>query len=133
MTDISGRKEATKLTEEVIERRKLWLSWLELPWDVVREDLAGEMHRVGMSQADLAFELRTAGYRVSEKTVGRWLGAEEARGLRPPTMDALQALVGVFARVSVGDWAKGRLLSSDELTYSLRLMPEPLNSLVMHG
>jgi hypothetical protein len=36
------------MTNEVVERRKLWLSWLELPWDVVRDDLIGEMHRVNM-------------------------------------------------------------------------------------
>jgi len=118
------------MTNEVTERRKLWLSWLELPWDVVSEDLKAEMHRVGMSHEDLAFEMRTNGYRVSHRMAGNWLGAGQ---VRTPTMEALQVLVGVFARVGVGDWAKGRLLSDDELTYSLRLMPEPLNSLVMHG
>lgn len=101
------------MTSEVIERKRLWLSWLELPWDSVRDDLIEEMHRVGMSQLDLAFELRSAGYRASQNTVGRWLGSEGVRGVRPPTMDALQALVQVFARVSVGEWAKGRLLSPD--------------------
>jgi hypothetical protein len=108
------------MTSEVIERQRqrLWLSWLELPWESVRDDLIAEMRRVEMSQGDLAFELRTAGYRVSQNTISRWLGAEETRGVRPPTMDALQALVRVFARVSVGDWAKGRLLSPEDLAYA---------------
>jgi hypothetical protein len=106
------------VTNEVMERRKLWLSWLELPWDAVREDLIAEMRRVEMSQGDLAFELRTAGYRVSQNTISRWLGAEDVRGVRPPNMDALQALVQVFARVSMGDWAKGRLLSPEPLAYA---------------
>jgi hypothetical protein len=96
------------MTNEVIERRKLWLSWLELPWDVVREDLISEMHRVGMSQEDLAYEMRDAGYRVTRGTITYWLSRQ---GKKAPTMDALQALVQVFARVSVGDWTKGAYLS----------------------
>jgi hypothetical protein len=89
--------------DEVTERRRLWLSWLELPWEVVRGDLKAEMRRVGMSQDDLTFELRTNGYRLSQKTVSYWLSG---KAVRPPTMDALQALSRVFAKVSVGRWTK---------------------------
>ena len=106
------------MTNEVIERRKLWLTWLELPWETVRDDLIAEMHSVGMSQEDLAYELRRNGYPVTKASVSNWLGQ---RSKRPPTMDALQSLVAVFARVSVGDWAKGAYLSEDDATYILSL------------
>jgi hypothetical protein len=105
------------MTSEVIERRKkLWLSWLELPWDVVRDDLIAEMHRVGMSHEDLAHELRNAGYSVTHVTVGNWLGG---RSRKSPPIEGMQALVQVFAGVSVGDWSKGRLFSENALTYAL--------------
>jgi hypothetical protein len=103
------------MTNEVMERRNLWLSWLELPWDQVRRDLLAETQRVGMSHEDLAFELGQAGYRVSHATVGAWLGG---RSKKAPTMEALQALVQVFARVSMGDWSKGRESSESALAYA---------------
>jgi hypothetical protein len=101
------------MTEDVIERRKLWLSWLELPWDVVREDLRAEMQRVGMTHQDLTFELRSLGVRVAVKTVGNWL-RDGSHG--PTTMDSLQGLVSVFARVNTGAWTKGAFLREDALT-----------------
>jgi hypothetical protein len=106
------------MTNEVTERRNLWLSWLELPWDVVREDLRNEMQRVGMSHEDLAFELRSNGYRVSHRTIGNWLGNEQ---VRTPTIGALQVLVGIFARVAVGDWSKGRLRSQTDMAEAIGL------------
>lgn len=107
------------MTNEVIERRKfVWLTWLELPWETVRDGLVAEMHNVRMSQEDLAYELRREGYPVTKATISNWLGP---RSKRPPTMDALQALVSVFARVSVGDWAKGAYLSEDAAAYVLWL------------
>ena len=123
------------MTNEVATARvQLWLSWLELPWDVVSLDLKNEMRRVGMSHEDLAFELRTSGYKVSHKTIGNWLGNEQ---VRTPTMEALKALVEVFARVSVGDWAKGACLSQDGVTYLPAPdgpTPSPLPfDLVSHG
>jgi hypothetical protein len=108
-----GGKEVT-MTNEVMERRRLWLSWLELPWESVRHDLISEMHRVGMTQEDLAYELRQAGFRVTTKTIGNWLNGRTRNG-QALTMDALRALVQVFAKVSVGDWAKGRHLSASHL------------------
>jgi hypothetical protein len=104
------------MTREVMEMRRLWLSWLELPWDTVRLDLTKEMQRVGMSQEDLAYELRRSGYYIGQKTVSYWLGSSTRK--KSPPMDAVQALVAVFARVSVGDWAKGRYLSEAPVAYA---------------
>jgi transcriptional regulator with XRE-family HTH domain len=97
------------MKSEVIERRSLWLSWLELPWDQVRNDLVALMQANGMSQEDLAYELRRAGHVVSKSSIHNWLSHKVQRS---PSLDALQALVEVFARVSMGDWAKGREASS---------------------
>lgn len=105
------------MTNEVMERRRLWLSWLELPWESVRDELISEMRRVGMTQEDLSYELRRAGFKVTTKTVGNWLSGRTRDG-SAPTMTALQALVQVFAAVSLGDWAKGRLLSPEALAYA---------------
>jgi transcriptional regulator with XRE-family HTH domain len=106
------------MTNEVIERRKrFWLTWLELDWETVRENIISEMHSVGMSQEDLAYELRRNGYPVTKATISNWLGRRPTVK-RPPTMDALQALVTVFARVSAGDWAKGAYLSEDDPAYA---------------
>jgi len=104
------------MTNEVVERRKLWLSWLELPWDTVREDLIAEMRRVGMSQEDLAYELRKNGYPVTHATVSNWIRQNTARA---PSLDALQILVSVFAEVSLGSWTKGAYLMEAELAYDL--------------
>jgi transcriptional regulator with XRE-family HTH domain len=96
-----------RATDHLADQRRqdLWLSWLYLPWDVVRTRLLAEMRRVGMSQADLAFEMRIAGYRLSQKTVSYWLSGQ---AVRPPTMDAARVLVDVFAKVAVGQWDSGK-------------------------
>ena len=96
----------------VEERQRIWLSWLDLPWDIVRKELADEMARVGMSQEDLAFEMRQVGYgRVSYSTLGDWI---KGRSKKPPPLDASIALVRVFARVSLGEWTKGAYVGDDE-------------------
>lgn len=101
------------MSDVMQERREefLRLSWLELPWDQVRQDLLKLMERTQMSQEDLAYELRSSGYRVSHGTVNNWVNGR----VKSPPYDAVRALVKVFARVSVGDWAKGRLLSENPL------------------
>lgn len=91
--------------------RIIWASWLDRPWDWVRHDLANEMAAVGMTQEDLAYELRTEGYRVTQATVSKWLNGRTGK----VPLEALQALVGVFARVRSGEWAKGAQLSLDGL------------------
>jgi transcriptional regulator with XRE-family HTH domain len=100
------------VASEVIERRSLWLSWLELPWDQVRDDLVELMQAKGMSQEDLAYELRRSGYVVGKSSINNWLSRKVQRS---PSLDAMQALVEVFARVSTGDWVKGREVSRDLL------------------
>lgn len=107
--------------EAIRERRDLWLSWLETPWDLLRDHIAEEMRRVGMSHDDLAFEMRAAGYRVTSRSIGNWL----RRPKHGPTFEAIQTLVEVFARVSAGEWSKGSSLSSLGLAYDLRLPDEP--------
>lgn len=91
--------------------RTLWASWLDHPWEWVRHDLSDEMASVGMTQEDLAYELRTEGYRVTQATVSKWLNGKTSK----VPLEALQALVGVFARVRSGEWAKGAQLSLDGL------------------
>ena len=91
--------------------RTLWLSWFDKPWEWVRVELATEMAAIGMTQEDLAYELRTEGYRVSQTTVSKWLNGTTSK----VPLEALQALVGVFARVRLGEWAKGAQLSLDGL------------------
>lgn len=96
-------------TSETVERQHLWLSWLDADWPTIRAEVLKMMSETGMSQDDLAYELRRAGYPVSHGSISNWLGP---RGKRPVNMEALQALATVCARVSVGDWAKGRYLSA---------------------
>lgn len=97
-------------TSEGYERRELWLSWLELPWDQVRVQLLNEMKDCGMTQDDLSYELRREGFRVSHGTINNWLTGKVTR----VPLQALQALVAVFARVRAGVWAKGASLTQLE-------------------
>ena len=96
---------------EATARQTLWLSWLDMPWDQVRVRLVHEMTKADMTQTDLTYELWRSGYRVSQSSVSKWL---DGRTSKVP-LEALQALVAVFARVEIGEWAKGAQLSLDGL------------------
>jgi len=84
---------------------QLWISWLYMPWDAIRAELRSEMRRAGMSQDDLAYELRRNGYSVSHGTVVNYLNGH---GKRAPSFEAVQALATIVARVRAGDWSKGQ-------------------------
>ena len=90
------------MPNDVIEERRklLWLSWLDLPWDTVRESLAVQMRERGMSHEALAYALGRAGHRVSHVTVGQWIGGHVKKA---PSLDAMKALVAVFADDSSSD------------------------------
>lgn len=96
------------MTKETAERT-LRLSLLELPWGQARLLVRTEMRDLGLSQEDLAFELRMEGYRCTAKTVGRWLREDGT----VPSFDALRGIIAALARNS----AKGALLSQAAPAY----------------
>src|SRR5439155_21618384 len=69
-----------------------------------------EMARLGVSQDDLAYKLRKAGYRVAPSTVRAWL-----RGEMSPRYDGVREIVLVLAAVSAGDSPKASSLSQPQL------------------
>ena len=103
------------MTKDTVERT-LRLSLLELPWGQGRLVVRDEMRSLGLSYDDLAFHLRSSGYTTTPKTIGRWL----REGGTVPSVDALRAIIGVLAEITVEDSAKGRWLSPEHSPYSGR-------------
>lgn len=101
------------MTKDTVERT-LWLSLLELPWCRGRLVVRDEMRSLGLSYDDMAFHLRRSGYTTTPKTIGRWLREDGT----VPSVDALRAIIGVLAEITVEDSPTGRWLSLAAPAYS---------------